>query len=196
MSGQMFLFNIPPQFLWSCGWESLFPGRGAGKAAPGWMVEERMCRGAGHHGRTTSTEGAAGAAMGDTVLLGSPTKLLSLGKLPRVTTHSQLAVAQIAWVCSSPVRAAGVGGETVLAHVTYLIWKLRYPFVFSAATFCTISRPTTAFLLATHGPKLCFLPFKIMFLCVLFSTSFANCNNFFSRGHFFTSPYFTRLTIC
>lgn len=76
--------------------------------------------------------------MGQVVLLGSPTKPVSLGKLPRATRQSQLAAAQIAWDCLSPARAAGVRGKTVLAHVTYLIWKTQSPCIFSSLLLPTI----------------------------------------------------------
>lgn len=157
------------------------------------------CRAAGHHPRSRSTEGAAGAAKRrETESFGAaPLKPVPLGKLPRATRRSQLAVARIAWDCLSPAGAAGVRGETVLAHVMYLMWKtVSVHCRFSSASYRTISRPAAAVLFARRGPKLCFPPFRIMFLRGLFPTSFANCNNLISRGHFFIPPYFTDLTIC
>lgn len=193
MPGQTLLFNTPPRSLRCWGKESSLPWsprEESGEGSPhGWgKAVQLLLQGCRTPPKVPEHRGCSGSCKekGDRVLLGSPMKPLPLGKLPKATRRSQLAVARIAWGCLSPARAAGVRGETVPAHITYLLWKtVSIHFRFSSASYCTICRPTAAFLFARHGPKLCFPPFRIMFLWGLFPTSFANCNNLISRGHFF-----------
>lgn len=113
------------------------PGRRTGTAALGWVVGGEMCSchcsGVGHHQRTRSTEDAVGAARRKEIASFWAAPLhLYLREAAKALGQSQLAVAQIAWDCLSPSRAAGVRRETVLAHGTYFIWKTPSPFTFSS----------------------------------------------------------------
>lgn len=206
--GQTLLFNIPP---WSPGptrgkaHSPDCPGRRAGNAAPwvdgGGKDVQLLLQGCRTPLKDQEHRGCGGSCneKGDIVLLGSPTKPVSLGKLPRATRQSQLAVAQIAWDCLSPARAAGVRGETVLAHVTYLIWKTQSPCVFSSLLLPTVQSADQLqrFCLAGMGQSFAFHhsgSCSFGFCCPLIFP--IGTTHFLGNTFFFIPPYFTDLTIC
>lgn len=179
-----------------------YPGRRTGLAAPGWVVVERMCscytRGVGHHQRTRCTEGAVVAARIKEIesFWAAPLNLYlrEAAKGPGAVT------AGVSTDCSRLlVPFQGSWGQRRDYPGTWDILHLENTtsihFLFSSATYYTISRPAAAFLFARNGSKISFPQLRIMFLCSLFLTSFPNCNNLLSWEHVFILSYFTDLTV-